>query len=329
METLNLTLRLLAASQFILMMLIIGLSQTALRVRLVNLALISGILSYLVMPWVETLGYRGWQESLWFPASSVPSLLLISIWYTFEGTQLPKWIMFLTGFSVSTSLWLRFHDIGLPESPAWLQILKLGIVLTTMAVVLYGRDSDLIERRQKLRNTLALTLTALILMIAAIEFATEYAVPLKLDSLAIFSVFTFSLFMNLYFAKLGPKMELVPTRPDVEAAVDDPLIDELLERMTTERLYADHDLRVGTLAALLNTPEYQLRKKINQQLGYQNFNQFINHYRIKEAGQRLLADKRAPVLSIALDVGFRSISSFNTAFQREFGVAATHYRNQN
>ena len=100
----------------------------------------------------------------------------------------------------------------------------------------------------------------------------------------------------------------------------------LLHRMKNERLYADHDLRVAGLAQLLGVPEYQLRKRINQKLGYRNFNQFVNRYRIAEAGERLLENTQTPVLTIALDVGFRSISSFNTAFQAQYGVSPTRYR---
>jgi len=108
----------------------------------------------------------------------------------------------------------------------------------------------------------------------------------------------------------------------------DPETKILFERMQRERLYADHDLRVGKLAVMLGLPEYQLRKRINQTLGYRNFNQFVNRFRIEEAGQRLCSDPRLPVLSVALDVGFRSISSFNTAFQNYFGMAPTAYRKQ-
>jgi len=98
--------------------------------------------------------------------------------------------------------------------------------------------------------------------------------------------------------------------------------------MKDERLYADHDLRVAKLADMMNLPEHSLRKKINKQLGYRNFNQFVNQYRIKEAGQRLNEEPTIPVLSVALDVGFRSISSFNTAFQSQYGMSPTEYRRQ-
>jgi len=96
--------------------------------------------------------------------------------------------------------------------------------------------------------------------------------------------------------------------------------------MQTERLYADHDLRIGKLATLLGIPEYQLRKKINKNLGYRNFNHFINRYRVEEAGARLIGDSKLAVLTVALDVGFRSISSFNTAFQNHYGVSPTSFR---
>jgi len=122
---------------------------------------------------------------------------------------------------------------------------------------------------------------------------------------------------------LGPQTP----KPKIELG-DDTHVDNLLARMQNERLYADHDLRVGSLADIIGMPEYQLRKKINQSLGFRNFNQFVNGYRIEEAGQRLLSEPRTPVLSIALDVGFRSISSFNSAFQAHFGVSPTAYRSQ-
>ncbi|NIM18801.1 MAG: helix-turn-helix domain-containing protein, partial [Candidatus Latescibacteria bacterium] len=37
-------------------------------------------------------------------------------------------------------------------------------------------------------------------------------------------------------------------------------------------------------------------------------------------------EPRTPVLTIALDVGFRSLSSFNTAFRAHYGKTPTGYR---
>jgi AraC-like DNA-binding protein len=67
---------------------------------------------------------------------------------------------------------------------------------------------------------------------------------------------------------------------------------------------------------------------INQGLGYRNFNDFLHHYRIREACARLqrAEDAHVPVLSIALDVGFGSIGPFNRAFKARVGMTPTAYR---
>ncbi|MEL6560689.1 MAG: helix-turn-helix domain-containing protein, partial [Bacteroidota bacterium] len=57
---------------------------------------------------------------------------------------------------------------------------------------------------------------------------------------------------------------------------------------------------------------------VNQKSGG-NFNYFINGYRIEEA-ERLLISKsheNQTIAAIAYEVGFNSISSFNTAFKKK------------
>jgi AraC-like DNA-binding protein len=107
---------------------------------------------------------------------------------------------------------------------------------------------------------------------------------------------------------------------------EDGLVGELNMIMSGDRAYADHDLRIADLSASLKVPEYQLRRTINRSLGYRNFNQFVNRYRIEEAARRLIDEPRIPVLTIALDVGFRSISSFNAAFRAHYQMTPTNYR---
>jgi len=167
-----------------------------------------------------------------------------------------------------------------------------------------------------------------LVVIISIDILADFKTLIYWDFIELVLLFTFSILSNVYFIRLNPQFQLTQPEPVIREESEDKVIVELLQRMKSERLYADHDLRVRSLATMLSTPEYKLRKKINQQLGYRNFNQFVNHYRINEASERLLQDARTPVLSIALDVGFRSISSFNSAFQAEFGMSPTKYRNQ-
>ncbi|MEO1097269.1 MAG: helix-turn-helix domain-containing protein, partial [Bacteroidota bacterium] len=61
-----------------------------------------------------------------------------------------------------------------------------------------------------------------------------------------------------------------------------------------------------------------------------NFNSYINTYRIQEAS-RLLQDEtngHLTIAAIAFEIGFNSISSFNTAFKKQIGQTPQAYRKQ-
>jgi AraC-like DNA-binding protein len=51
----------------------------------------------------------------------------------------------------------------------------------------------------------------------------------------------------------------------------------------------------------------------------------LNSYRLAEAASRLV-NSDAPITTIAIEVGFSSLSVFNTAFRGRFGVTPTGYR---
>ena len=124
------------------------------------------------------------------------------------------------------------------------------------------------------------------------------------------------------------------TEPAVAAPAPDPaenrLADELQRLMLEKRAYRNEDLTIAGLAALLKTPEYRVRRLINQRLGHRNFNAYVNGFRLCEA-QRALADpsqQHLPVLTIALEAGFQSIGPFNRAFKAGTGLTPTEYRRQ-
>ncbi len=350
MEYVNITFRLLAISQTLLFLLFVAFSDNPLRVKSVGMAFIIGVMAYIAIPLIED--YTPHIERVkvfWLIANIVPSLLLLFVFFIFEEScEIPKWLIALVSLSVLSSVWFQFsigNHFNLPIwlqtpktdvtltvvcSPLWLQILKAGITLTAICIIWNGRESDLVELRTKLRTIFVLVVAVQTLMVIFLEMMTHFDPPLILDTVMQFLILIFCVAVNYFFIKLNPQGTLMATVAPVTMAntekVVDPHIAELLDRMRSERLYADHDLRVNSLAQMINLPEYKLRKKINQELGYRNFNHFVNHYRIEEAGIKLREDTRIPVLTIALDVGFRSISSFNSAFQAHFGLSPTKYR---
>lgn len=330
MEAANITFRLLASSQvFLFLLLIIGSSYPP-RVRVIGATLMLATVAYLVEPLV--LSYLGVERiviSNVFP-SLIPILTLLFVWAIFEERNpIPAWIWVVLGIDIALSLWVSSLTEPDQRLQAGSQIVKTAMAVMAIYVVWRGWEDDLVEMRVRIRRWFISAFAATVLAVAVLEFFAIYEMA-QPTVIWIAWMFCLSLLWNLSFLRLNPSAKLIggPTNKIAVEQIDDPIILSLVERMQSERLYADHDLRVGSLAQMMAVPEYQLRKNINQSLGFRNFNQFINHYRIEEAGKRLLEDRRSPVLSIALDVGFRSISSFNSAFVQKFGVSPTVYRSQ-
>lgn len=87
-------------------------------------------------------------------------------------------------------------------------------------------------------------------------------------------------------------------------------------------------MTIRELAELMNEQEYRLRRMINGQLGFRNFNDFLNQYRINDACEILsdAAQARKTILEIAYDLGYQSIGPFNKAFKDLKGLTPTAYR---
>lgn len=101
-----------------------------------------------------------------------------------------------------------------------------------------------------------------------------------------------------------------------------------LNTLMSDGFYRTEHLTLKALANKLELPEYKTRALINQTLGYRNFNDFINQLRIKEACERLANEPDTPILNISLDVGYRTLSSFNRAFKDIKDTTPTAFRQE-
>ena len=118
-----------------------------------------------------------------------------------------------------------------------------------------------------------------------------------------------------------------PEPDDPNERHDLAIIEKLVE---TDKLYLQSGLTIAGLAESAGLPEHRLRRLINKHLGYRNFADFLNHYRIAAAQARLSAvsDRNIPVLTIAMDLGYGSLGPFNRAFKERTGLTPTEYRRQ-
>ncbi len=322
--------RLMALSQALLFGIPLLTSNNRAPIRYSGALLVLAIICYLVTPLaylyvgstVTTLSVIG--------ASLVPPLLVVFVCLVFDDRD-----------RIANSLWwgiglyaafLIWSEVAPSDLKRWfIQLPKLGFLVFALALVWRGRTHDLLEWRLRLRFWLVVGISGAAISVVFVEVITNWQVPQWFEALGMGAIFLLALGTNLLFLRRNPDFGLansvVPLAAQTpQADPANPVITQLQQRMLNERLYADHDLRIGRLAALMQIPEYQLRRLINQELGYSNFNQFVNQYRIDEASDRLLSDQHSPVLTIALDVGFRSISSFNTAFRVRHGMSPTNFR---
>lgn len=100
----------------------------------------------------------------------------------------------------------------------------------------------------------------------------------------------------------------------------------LRRAVTEEKCYADESLTLQHLSKLLDIPANYLSQIINEEFN-QNFPDFINGYRIRDA-QELLQDPRTnhlSILGIAYEVGFNSKSTFYTAFKKHTGMTPSEF----
>lgn len=333
MTTAILVLRLFAASQVLLLVTALAISPNPLRTRLLGVALALAAVSYLLSS--QVFDYINFQigPGLGLLADVIPPLLFFFTWELFEDDRRPPiFVWLIAALYLGVASWFGL-TMGLARGEASifflapLQLTKLGFAVGAIYVVWRGREDDVVESRLKLRRVFAAGIGVTVAVVVMIELIMGWHVPTMVELIGMAAIFGVTLAINLAFLRFNPTFVLVASRSlQPLSSGENPLVDELKKIMSDGQTYTDHNLRIADLAARLKVPEYQLRRTINRSLGYQNFNQFVNRYRVEEAACRLMAEPRTQVLTIALDVGFRSISSFNTAFRAQYQMTPTDYR---
>lgn len=108
---------------------------------------------------------------------------------------------------------------------------------------------------------------------------------------------------------------------------DSELIGELEKWVFDKALYKQSNLTIERLAKKLNTNRTYLSEAINSH--YQtNYSSWINQVRIQAARKMLAAEeyRHYSIEGIAQEVGYTSISSFNSSFKRVTGLTPSQFR---
>lgn len=103
--------------------------------------------------------------------------------------------------------------------------------------------------------------------------------------------------------------------------------ERLIALMENEKPYLDTQLNLFKLAELHGSTVHELSSLINKGFN-ENFNQFINRYRVEESKKLLVSEQHQnlSMLGIAYEAGFNSKTVFNATFKKMVGKTPTEYR---
>ncbi len=253
-----------------------------------------------------------------------------------QDFKLKPW-HWVTGLIYSAPLfWINHFGFAsvLATTPLLLHTVTLfSLILMSHLVfsTLRGRTDDLLEIRRSAR----------IYFVLAIAFAaviTAIADPLTLDrsvtdrrlikTLAIWPAIIWGCYWMLTMDRNAINFRERTIAKPVSNDRDLELLQKLEMLMTKEEVYKDPDITIVGLASRLAVTQHRLRAVINQTLGYQNFNEYLNSYRITEV-KKIFGDPKChhlPILTIAMDCGFKSLSPFNKAFRAHAEMTPSEYR---
>ena len=225
----------------------------------------------------------------------------------------------------------RFID-HLPHWWAWaVNLSSIALVLHLLYTTLTERNDDLIEKRRKSRVYLVYITVIMTIVITSFSFFLfkhqQYShLQQTINIIAIWPIIVITSYWLLSmkansFAFDSIKEKTLNSR---DAELKKKLDNEIIKN----QVFLKNGLSIQSLASQLGVSSYRLREFINQVLGYDNFSTYINGYRIESIKQEFadLDKEHTPILTIALNNGFNSLSTFNRAFKSIEGVTPSEFR---
>jgi len=294
-----------------------------------GMSLLVGPLIYLYTKAIIDKGFRyHWQH--WLHA--IPYLIVLLILYLPGGEPTED---------IGIALVDNFMTTGIPTTPA--SIVRFSIyVIQLLIYVLLARSivrkttesEDLqisVNRRKRWILIVNLfLLSACLVLIVSISGALItglYGYQANFWLTIVYSVF---IYLIAYRAVANAK-ELFPDFNKNYGSINldkkkSVLLPDLLALFEAEKVFLNPDLKLADVANQLDTPPHVLTSLINRELG-KTFFELLNEYRVKEFIERSGNPDFAhlSIMGVAQEVGYKSKSSFNTAFKKQTGQTPSEY----
>lgn len=336
-ERIDIAVRLLTCGATLLLLVLLLSGEMRRGLKLPLAGLLVGSVGYLLsssnqlfhgtpaQPWIEFPSiftpFFTWLFALRVFEREPPALVVVAAAVLLAG----GWLL---GYFVQPHIHAGFYVI---------HIVALALVADLFRIALAGRADDLVEQRRAFRLWLPLLVAAQAGGILGYELVTgtsSASSDARIQLVNVLLILAITLFAGKALLRTEPELLLrtanpaAPERPAVQLSPSEVVLREKLDAAMADGYFRTPGLTIAGLAAHLGTPEHRLRALINQRLGYRNFSAFLNRYRIAEA-RAILADRAQvdlPVLTLAMDLGYNSLPTFNRAFRAETGQTPTDFR---
>ena len=233
-------------------------------------------------------------------------------------------------------LWLRLYYYNLvPPLPSWVfiygSLTSIALMGHLCLVTLRDRADDLLEKRRASRLYFIVMIAFVAVSAAIIDPMPQTVLGVDRHTAKIMSIWPAIVWGVLWLLALNQKSAHFGNHPGSGRKLgnqDDLLKTNLKQLMDREEVFREAGLTINSLAGQLGVSQHRLRALINQELGYANFSAYLNTFRV-EAVKRSFADpeqSHLPILTIAMDCGYKSLSTFNSAFKAYEGVTPSAYR---
>lgn len=336
--SLDIALRLIGIGQLVLVALVVWRSAAGAAVRRVTVALLIGVIGYLINSGPQFTALTMPLRLAVVLASNLAPLFLWLFAHVVFDRPIDRRIG-LAGFglivaSVTVYVMRRWCEPLIPLADAVGHLTAALLVIHAMIIAVRERDDDLVEQRRRFRVGFVLVVAVLSIGVLASEawFGFGHEPPWMLVSQSVVIALAI-LGIGSAMLDADPALLAPPRGVGAPLALDawspaERVLKGKLDAAMEARIWLEPGLTITALAAKLDVPEHRLRALINRRLGHRNFSAFLNALRIAEA-KAVLADPARvdlPVLTIAMDLGYGSLAPFNRAFRESVGQTPTEYR---
>lgn len=268
---------------------------------------------------------------LWLFSEMAPWTLWMFLRSVCRDTKDSFWVSF-PPFAVVmlANIYVVYRNFNIPLFLHFSNGVNFLLLLMGVYELLHDFKADLSIRRRRFRNFIILFLMVQILLIFYME--TSYPMWKStgwLLATRIIVLMASLLVSLLYFQASAEAISEIFYSNRVmheNRSLLSPESEKLLQLLEVKNLYKNPDLSVARLAEQMSVPEYRLRDLIKTELGFRNFNAFINKFRVEYAVKQFQENSNTPIAVIRADAGFKSHPPFNRAFREIYGLSPAEYR---